>query len=186
MISAPFSKNENPANGRVNAIWLPFSDRNPQFVELESLYKTHMGNLNDYKSVNHRNIRKSFRQYIQFVYNLLDLGPIRHLEEDSVFQCVSSANTGPSIPPSLVSSNSQQPSQVIHPVDPRPVSGEDISSMVQQSTDMQIFRVVLLKIMCDEPITLDDLQKFNESKLFNLKKIVFVKFKRVINTELAN
>lgn len=183
MSSANLPKSESPVNGQSNAYWVPFSDSNPQFVQLESLYKEHITNLIDYKSVNHRNIRKSFRQYIQFVYSLLDLGPLRILNEDSVFMSAVSAQTVPSLPQSFSSGNSQHLSNPVHPIDPKPVSGEDISNIVQHSPDMQIFRVVLLKIMCDEPITMDDLQKFNESKLFNLKKIVFVKFKKVIDTE---
>lgn len=111
---------------------------------------------------------------MDYVYELLEMGPgPKAVYEESLRE------------ETARESSSEMRGTETSPIEPRPATGNEMAELLKKSQDMQVFRTVLLKIMCDEPIVMEDLERFSEAKLFNLKKIVFIKFKKVIDTEFA-
>ena len=149
------------------------------FNKLESLYSDHLDQLNQLKYDDNIKIQISFYRYISFVYETLEIKKPENFENN--FEVKNNRKNSNSSKPK---SENEKPSHIkqIDP-SPNPTSGEEFYELVKKSPNMLIFRTVLLKIMCDEPILMDDLLKFSDSQLFNLQKIVFVKFKIVIDTK---
>lgn len=184
MSSGTDTKADNLLAKRPAPSWLTLPNSVDSYNRLENLYQLHMCNLSKPENLSHQKLQKSFENYITFVYDLLKLGPI-----PEGFECFASHTSSlkslltPQESTSIASVYPPTLHPTHNPVEPKPTSLEEMTHVVQQSSDMQIFRTVMLKIMCDEPITLADLTLFSESKLFNLKKLVFIKFKRVLDTE---
>jgi len=152
--------------------------------QLERFYQVHIKNLSLLNSPNRRSIIQSFNKYINFVFNILDLHPQPEKPQNVLLKRIKT-DSEVALELLLAESKPRTVASIKHPMDPKAPSMEDFGELVESSSDFKIFRIVLLKIMCNETIEMSDLEKFSEGKLFNLKKIVFVKFKRVIDTELV-
>lgn len=186
MASQSDTNSDNLLGKRKIPSWLVAAHGEESYNRLEGLYRDHMGNLATPQTFNHLKLQRSFEAYISFVYDFLKLGPLPEGFEAASSTPNSTLHSVFSRPLSLSDDGkTHQPVQA-NPVEPKAVSLEEMALVVQQSPDMQIFRNVMLKIMCDDPISLDDLLRCSEAKLFNLKKLVFVKFKRVIDTGWAH
>lgn len=186
MASQSDTNSDNLLGKRSVPSWLLAAEGAERYNRLEDLYQNHMGNLASPKTFNHQKLQRSFEAYITFVYDFLKLGPLPEGFEGHSSGQTSSIHSVLSRPLSLSEESKGHPPGPANPVEPKSVSLEEMALVVQQSPDMQIFRNVMLKIMCDDPIYLEDLERCSEAKLFNLKKLVFVKFKRVIDTEWAH
>ena len=182
MSAASDTNSDNLLTKRPVPPWMVVSTSVDNYNRLEDLYQTHVTNISCPKTMSHTKVQKSFKTYMTFVYDLLKLGPLP--ESFDLAPSVSQGSQGGLL------SNQNSLSQDVshhsggpHPVDPKAVSLDDMANVVQHSADMQIFRVVMLKIMCDEQIFTDDIERLGQAKLFNLKKLIFIKFKRVIETK---
>ena len=144
------------------------------FNNLEGLYSQHVNSINNLNISDIKDVKQSFYNYINYVFDTFQLKKPDNFEIDFAIERGSSKSS------SKVHVDSRK-GEINHPMDPKPISGEEFYEMMKKSTDVIIFRTFMLKIMYNEPILMEDLKRFTESKLFNLQKLVFVKFKRVID-----
>ena len=155
------------------------------FSHLESLYNQHIVNISQLSSSGSKKAQSSFYSYFAFVYELTQIPKPNNFEEiflnssnGQIESLNSKTHSRNSKSDQLVT---QTKPEIVHPIDPKPISGDNFFETMRRCPDMIIFRTVLLKIMFNETILREDLLKFSQSKLFNLQKLVFVKFKTVLD-----
>ena len=150
----------------------------PQALEhLEQLYRVHINNLFSVHTIKQGSLKNSFNNYMNYAFDILEIQPPDWFSSDPLFKRVIS------IPE--YSEDNQNISLQADQAQTPPLKLPIIKPKSPNSPENRSIKSLMVKIMCNELIELADLEGLNPTKLINLKKILFIKFRRVVETSFA-
>ena len=149
---------------------------NPNFDLLENYYQMHMKNVESAPMIPANDLKYSFCRYMEHVYTITE---VQREEELSQFTTFKKRENQP-----IVVYSSESHSKHIDPkphfLDPIPSERHSFQQMIQNSKVFQQFRFTMMRIMQNEEIELKDLQVLSKQQLEMLQKILFVKFREMV------
>lgn len=146
------------------------------FEHLEYLYVTHMNSLSTDKTLCKESIKESFNNYISYVFDITEIKPPLSFINEPLFKKIkiSSENCNNSVEENNLENQGSKFNLTIREFKPK----------IEKIVEVKTLKTLILKIMCNEDIELADLTSLNETKLINLRKIIFIKFKLIVEISL--
>ena len=146
------------------------------FEHLEYLHKTHMNSLSTDITLCKESIKESFNNYISYVFDITEIEPPLNFINEPLFKKIKNCSANCN---NFVGENNLE-----NPGSKFNLTIREFKPKIEKIVEIKSLKTLILKIMCNEHIELTDLTCLDETKLIYLRKIIFIKFKHIVEISL--